>query len=72
MRRWRQPSPTSSTRSTSIRFAQLAAKTLALNEIGVCNLSVARPVAFDPYADNRETGAFILIDRYTNGRSPPA
>ncbi len=47
-------------------FAQLAAKTLALNEIGVCNLSVARPVAFDSYADNRETGAFILIDRYTN------
>jgi bifunctional enzyme CysN/CysC len=47
-------------------FAQLAAKTLALNEIGVCNLSVARPVAFDPYADNRNTGAFILIDRYTN------
>ncbi len=47
-------------------FAHLAAKTLALNEIGVCNLSVARPVAFDPYADNRDTGAFILIDRYTN------
>ena len=47
-------------------FAQLAAKTLALNEMGVCNLSIARPVAFDPYADNRDTGAFILIDRYTN------
>jgi bifunctional enzyme CysN/CysC len=47
-------------------FAHLAAKTLALNEIGVCNLSVARPVAFDPCADNRDTGAFILIDRYSN------
>ena len=47
-------------------FAHLAAKTLALNEIGVCNLSLARPIAFDPYADNRDTGAFILIDRYTN------
>jgi len=47
-------------------FAHLAVKTLALNEIGVCNLSIARPVAFDPYADNRDTGAFILIDRYTN------
>jgi bifunctional enzyme CysN/CysC len=47
-------------------FAHLAAKTLALNEIGVCNLSVARPVAFDPYAENRDTGGFILIDRYTN------
>jgi len=41
-------------------------KTLSLNEVGVCNLSVARPVAFDPYADNRDTGAFILIDRCTN------
>jgi bifunctional enzyme CysN/CysC len=46
--------------------SKLAAKTLALNEVGVCNLSVARPVAFDAYADNRDTGAFILIDRYSN------
>ena len=45
---------------------KLAAKTLALNEVGVCNLSVARPLAFDAYADNRTTGAFILIDRYSN------
>ncbi|HEX4197692.1 MAG TPA: sulfate adenylyltransferase subunit CysN [Caulobacteraceae bacterium] len=44
----------------------LAARTLALNEIGVCNLSSTEPVAFDAYADNRETGAFILIDRYSN------
>jgi bifunctional enzyme CysN/CysC len=44
----------------------LAGKTLTLNEIGFCNLSTSTPVAFDPYADNRETGAFILIDRYTN------
>src|SRR5476649_1977806 len=47
-------------------LSKLAAKTLALNEIGVCNLSVARAVAFDPYADNRDTGAFILIDRCSN------
>ncbi len=47
-------------------LSKLAAKTLALNEVGVCNLSVARPIAFDPYADNRESGAFILIDRYSN------
>ncbi len=45
---------------------QLAGRTLSLNEIGVCNLSTTSPVAFDAYADNRETGAFILIDRYTN------
>jgi bifunctional enzyme CysN/CysC len=44
----------------------LAGKTLGLNEIGLCNLSTANPIAFDAYADNRETGAFILIDRYTN------
>ncbi len=44
----------------------LAAKKLELNEIGVCNLSVDQPVAFDPYAENRATGSFILIDRLTN------
>ncbi|KVS26988.1 sulfate adenylyltransferase subunit CysN [Burkholderia cepacia] len=44
----------------------LAARTLALNEIGVCNLSFDRPVAFDPYDRNRHTGGFIVIDRFTN------
>ncbi len=43
-----------------------AARTLELNETGFCNLSTASPVAFDPYTDNRETGAFILIDRFSN------
>jgi len=47
-------------------LAQLADKTLGLNEIGFCNLSTATPVAFDPYKANRHTGAFILIDRLTN------
>jgi bifunctional enzyme CysN/CysC len=41
----------------------LAAKQLELNEIGVCNLSLAAPMPFDSYADNRDTGGFILIDR---------
>jgi len=45
---------------------QLAAKTLALNEIGVSTLSLARPIAFDPYVENRHMGGFILIDRQTN------
>ena len=45
---------------------QLAAKTLGLNDIGVCNLATSVPIAFDPYAENKETGAFILIDRATN------
>jgi bifunctional enzyme CysN/CysC len=47
-------------------FRKLAAKTLSLNDIGVCNLSTVRPVVFDAYADSRSTGAFILIDRVTN------
>lgn len=42
------------------------AKTLALNAIGVCNISVAQPIAFDPYQDNPGTGGFILIDRLSN------
>jgi bifunctional enzyme CysN/CysC len=47
-------------------LAHLADKSLGLNDIGFCNLSTAAPVAFDPYTDNRDTGAFILIDRLTN------
>jgi bifunctional enzyme CysN/CysC len=43
-----------------------AAKTLSFNEMGVANIGTSAPIAFDPYAENRETGAFILIDRYTN------
>jgi bifunctional enzyme CysN/CysC len=46
--------------------AHVAANSLGLNEIGFCNLSTAAPVAFDPYKTNRDTGAFILIDRFTN------
>jgi len=44
----------------------LAAHGLALNEIGFCNLATALPVSFDSYEVNRRTGAFIVIDRYTN------
>lgn len=44
----------------------IAAKKLELNAIGVCNLSLNQPIAFDPYAENRDTGSFILIDRMTN------
>jgi bifunctional enzyme CysN/CysC len=44
----------------------LAAKQLELNEIGVCNLSLDRAIAFDAYADNREMGGFILIDKLSN------
>jgi bifunctional enzyme CysN/CysC len=44
----------------------LAAKTLALNGIGVCTVNLDRPVGFDPYAENRDTGGFVLIDRLSN------
>jgi bifunctional enzyme CysN/CysC len=47
-------------------FKPLAAKTLALNDIGLCNLALSEPIAFDPYEENRTTGSFILIDRFTN------
>ena len=43
-----------------------AAKTLGLNEVASCNLSLDQVVAFDPYDENRETGSFILIDKFTN------
>ena len=45
---------------------QVAARALELNEIGLCNISLDQPVAFDSYTDNRDTGGFILIDRMTN------
>ena len=44
----------------------LATKTLELNDIGICNLSLDYPVSFDPFQDHRHTGSFILIDPYTN------
>src|SRR5262245_38438229 len=68
----------SGTRTTGVTLAKpkyrlnvntlehLAAKTLELNEIGVCNLNLDQGIAFDPYEENRDTGAFILIDRLSN------
>ncbi|MCE9506906.1 MAG: sulfate adenylyltransferase subunit CysN [Alphaproteobacteria bacterium] len=41
-------------------------KTLAMNEIGVCDIALDRKIAFEPYALNRTLGAFILIDRLTH------
>jgi sulfate adenylyltransferase large subunit len=39
---------------------------LGLNDIGVVRLRLSEPLAVDPYEENRETGAFILIDEATN------
>jgi bifunctional enzyme CysN/CysC len=44
----------------------LAAKTLAMNAIGVANLSTDRPVVFEPYEVNHDLGGFILIDKLSN------
>ncbi|HEU4992087.1 MAG TPA: adenylyl-sulfate kinase, partial [Luteimonas sp.] len=45
---------------------ELAAKALELNEVGVCTLYLDQAVPFERYADSRELGAFILIDRQDN------
>ena len=45
---------------------RLAAKRLELNEIGQVNLSLDQAIPFEPYADNRDLGGFILIDRISN------
>lgn len=47
-------------------FVRQAARSLARNEIGVCNFSTQMPIAFDAYKDNRSTGNFILVDRSSN------
>ena len=47
-------------------LGELPAKTLGLNEVGLCTIATTAPIAFDPYKENHTTGAFILIDRATN------
>jgi bifunctional enzyme CysN/CysC len=47
-------------------LGHLAAKQLELNDVAVVNVSLSEPIAFDPYSENRKTGAFILIDRFSN------
>ncbi len=46
--------------------AHLAAKTLEMNEMGVLNISLTRPVPFEAYERNRKLGSFILVDRMSN------
>jgi sulfate adenylyltransferase subunit 1 (EFTu-like GTPase family) len=42
------------------------AQQLGLNEIGRVRLRCSSPLVVDPYARNRTTGSFILIDESTN------
>jgi bifunctional enzyme CysN/CysC len=44
----------------------VAAKTLELNEIGIVNLALDKPVAFAPYEESRDLGGYILIDRISS------
>jgi bifunctional enzyme CysN/CysC len=44
----------------------LAARTLGLNEIGVCTVTLDRLIPFDPYSANRDMGGFVVIDRLSN------
>ena len=43
-----------------------AGSSLVLNQIGSMTMTMARPIVFEPYADNKTTGSFILIDPATN------
>ena len=45
---------------------ELPGERLELNDIGVCELELDRPIPFEPYVDNRALGGFILIDRLSN------
>ena len=46
-------------------LVKLAAKKLELNEVGYCKLALDKAVAFDAFSDNQQTGAFVLIDPYS-------
>jgi bifunctional enzyme CysN/CysC len=47
-------------------MAELSAKTLELNDIGVAEVYTDRAIVFEPYADSHDLGGFILIDKATN------
>ena len=46
--------------------AHLAARELALNDIAAVHLGLSKPLPYAPYAENRDLGGFILIDRVSN------
>jgi sulfate adenylyltransferase subunit 1 len=54
-------------RTNIITLVREPAETLQMNDIGVATLQLVRPIGLDRYAENRTTGAFILIDPETNG-----
>ncbi|MCA3280553.1 MAG: sulfate adenylyltransferase subunit CysN [Roseomonas sp.] len=61
------------TRITSLRHGidvntgdHVSARTLQMNDLGLCHLATLKSMAFDSYNENRLTGAFILVDRFTH------
>ena len=44
----------------------IAARMLEMNDLGLCHLATLKPIAFDSYSENRATGGFILVDRFTH------
>ena len=61
----RPSSPPSTTASTST-LEKVPADRLAMNDIAQVTFKLAQPLFADPYADNRGTGAFIIIDESNN------
>jgi sulfate adenylyltransferase subunit 1 len=47
-------------------FEEIQSDHLELNDIAQCTISLDRKIAVDPYNENRYTGSFIIIDRYSN------
>ena len=44
----------------------VAARNLKMNDLGLCHLATLKPITFDGYKQNRATGGFILVDRFTH------
>ena len=53
-------------RTNTQQLAQEAVSSLGMNDIGLVELELTRPIFFDAYAHNRAMGSFILIDPHSN------
>lgn len=47
-------------------LAQEAARSLAMNDISVCNISLSKPIVYDSYTQSKVLGGFILVDRFSH------
>jgi bifunctional enzyme CysN/CysC len=68
--RWAQATVTSIKHRVDVNTLERhAARRIELNEIAFCNLSSSVVLPIEAYTENRATGAFILVDRFTNRTS---